>query len=366
VTAPPANDPPASVRLVRVRVPLRSVHRSAHGTDAVRDSVLVCWTASDGTDGWAECPTPTSSGYATETTDRAWSALVGELGPAAVAGTSGASVGAVAATAALADAALDARLRAAGVSLVDHLGGTRRPLPRTAVLAGVGDEPAVLAGAAVRAVADGATLVKVKVVPDGAAGVIRAVQDAVPGVSVAADANGSFGSADDVAPLDGLGLAYLEQPLAAGATWDDQARLCARLDTPVALDESLTSPDAVQSAVRAGAADVVSVKPARLGGVSAAALSVSIAAEHGVAAFVGGMFELGIGRAAAAAVATLAGCTLPTDLGPSDRYVVEDICEPVVADRDGRLLVPDGAGTGRVPDEERLARWTVDEVLLGR
>lgn len=362
-------EPPVALRLVRVRVPLVRAHRSATGTEEVRDSVLVGWTGPDGAEGWGECPTLARPGYATETTDRAWAALVGELGPAAVAGRGWSPSGAVAASAALADAALDARLRSWGASLVGHLGGVRRPLPRCAVLAGVGDSPEDLALAAVDAVADGAALVKVKVVPDGAVDVARAVVAAVGGrggAGVAVDANGSFAGADAVAALDGLGLAYIEQPFAAGTTWDEYARLCTRLDTPVALDESLTSPDAVQAAVRAGAADVVSVKPARLGGVAAAALAVSAAAEGGVGAFVGGMFELGIGRAAAAAVATLAGCTVPTDLGPSRRYVECDVCEPVVTDGAGLLVVPDGAGIGRVPDAARLAEFTVDEVVLGR
>ena len=358
---------PLALRLVRVRVPLVRAHRSARGTEEVRDSVLVGWTGPDGVEGWGECPTLAGPGYATETTDRAWAALVGELGPAAIAGRGWSPAGAVAASAALADAALDARLRSSGASLVDHLGGVRRPLARCAVLAGVGDPAADLALAAVDAVADGAALVKVKVVPDGAVDVARAVVEAVGGRGgVAVDANGSFADADAVAALDGLGLAYIEQPLAAGTTWDEYAGLCARLDTPVALDESLTSPDAVQAAVRAGAADVVSVKPARLGGVAAAALAVSAASAGGVDAFVGGMFELGIGRAAAAAVATLAGCTLPTDLGPSRCYVEFDVCEPVVTDGSGLLVVPDGAGIGRVPDAARLAEVAVEQVVLGR
>ena len=355
-----------ALRLVRVRVPLRTAHRSAHGTDAVRDSVLVCWTRPDGVEGWGECPTLAAPGYTTGTTDRAWSGLVGELGPAAVMQGTWSANGLVAASAALSDAGLDASLRATGVSLVEHLGGVRRPLPTCAVVAGVGGPPGEAVAAAARAAADGAAMVKVKVVPDSAAEVLRAVQEAVPGLPVAADANGSFVDGAALAELDGLGLAYLEQPLAAGTTWDDYAALCDALVTPVALDESLTSADAVRSATGAGAADVVSIKPARMGGVAAAALAVSAAAAHGVPAFVGGMFELGIGRAAAAAVATLAGCTLPTDLGPSERYVEVDVCAPVVTDGGGRLLVPDGAGIGRVPGAELLARFAVEEVVLGR
>jgi O-succinylbenzoate synthase len=211
-------------------------------------------------------------------------------------------------------------------------------------------------------------MVKVKVEPATAIAVLAAVRHALPGAAVAADANGSFADPAAVAAvgdgLAGLGLAFLEQPLPAGTTWDELAALNRALPVPVALDESLTSADAVRAAVSAGAADVVSVKPARLGGVERAAAAVHWCREQGVDAFVGGMFELGVGRAAAAAVAALDGCTLPTDLGPSDRYVDEDVTGPVVIDGAGQLVVPAGVGSGRTPDPDRLAAVTVDEVLV--
>jgi O-succinylbenzoate synthase len=95
--------------------------------------------------------------------------------------------------------------------------------------------------------------------------------------------------------------------------------------------------------------DVASVKPARIGGVLAAARAASRCAGAGVPCFVGGMFELGIGRAAALAVASLDACDLPTDLGPSHRYVADDVCEPLRTDGSGAVVVPSGAGFGRVP-----------------
>ena len=72
-------DPPASIRLVRVSVPVRRPHRSAHGTDDVRESILVRWRSADGVDGWGECPTLAGGGYVVETPDEAWSALTGRL-----------------------------------------------------------------------------------------------------------------------------------------------------------------------------------------------------------------------------------------------------------------------------------------------
>ena len=181
-------------------------------------------------------------------------------------------------------------------------------------------------------------MVKLKIAPGVDVEPLRAVIAAVGAERVAADANGTYGGVDELGDIDTLGLVYLEQPVAPGATWDELAAVARALRTPVALDESLTSPDAVRDALRAGAAEVVSVKPARLGGVRAAATAVELALDAGVQAFVGGMLELGVGRAGSAAVAALPGCSLPTDLGPSDRYVAVDVTDPVVVDGDGRLV----------------------------
>jgi o-succinylbenzoate synthase len=366
-------EPPARLRLVRVRVPLRRPHRSARSAQDHRDSVLVGWTTPDGVEGWGECPTLSSPGYVGGSTDEAWSALVTRLAPAVLAGRPPDVVGAVAAGAALADAALDARLRAAGVSLAAHLGAVRRSLPRTTVLADAGLAASEVVARAVEARAGGASMVKVKAGPGAGVDTVAAVVAALGADSVAADANGAFGDAPagprvplaaDVARLDGLGLVYVEQPWGPGCTWEELAAGAGRLSTPVALDESLVSVGDVATALRTGAAEVVSVKPARLGGVAAAAAAVGEATRRGADAFVGGMFELGVGRAAAAAVAALDGCTLPTDLGPSSQYVVDDVCEPVVVDAAGRLVVPDGHGIGRTPDEAALRTAAVDRVEL--
>lgn len=357
---------PRRLRLVRVRVPMVHEHRTAHGTEHDRDVVLVEWTRDDGVAGWGECPTLTVEGYATETTERAWTALTTELGPVVLEGRMPLVAGVVAATAALADARLDAELRARSTSLVDHLGATHMVLARTVVLAAVGDDPDALVERARTAAADGAALIKVKIAPGHDEAPLAHLRRSLPDVALAADANGSYAHPDELAAVDRLGLRYLEQPFPATSTWDELSRWHGALTTPVALDESLVSLDALRSALLAGAADVVSIKPARLGGIDAAARAVEMAADAGSDVFVGGMLELGIGRAGAAAVAALAGITLPTDLGPSSSYVERDVCEPLVCDDAGRLVVPVGVGNGRTPDEVRLEQFGVDEVVLGR
>ena len=73
--------PVVTLRLVRVRLPLRQPHVTAHGTEAIRDVVLVEWTRPDGSCGWGECPTLSTFGYSDEITDTAWGFLRDVVGP---------------------------------------------------------------------------------------------------------------------------------------------------------------------------------------------------------------------------------------------------------------------------------------------
>lgn len=362
---------PASLQLVRVSVPLVRPHVWAGGSTAVRDVVLVAWTRPDGVVGWGECPT--LEGYVTGGTGPAWRALVG-LAPSVLhgdvrPGRAGEWTGArselvddvpVAALGALADAALDAALRAEGRSMVEFFGGDGSPLARTAVVgdprAGAEDRVA----AALAAEDTGAAFVKLKV--DGATppDVVAAVVESVG--SVAVDANGTLGQS--LAPVyDQLGLVYVEQPFDPATGWEELADWQLGALTPVALDEPLGSLADVDEALAARSADVLSVKPARLGGLWAAAEAVRRCAASDTECFVGGMVELGVHRAGAAAVASAASAlavALPTDLGPSTNYVEVDVCTPVRCDADGLLLVPDGPGTGVEVDLAVVERFTTD------
>jgi O-succinylbenzoate synthase len=214
-------------------------------------------------------------------------------------------------------------------------------------------------------VAEGAALVKLKVTPRPAdLDAVTAVRAAWPQLPLAVDANGTL-DARSLAVLAPVGLAYVEQPAPA----DDllaSAALARRTDVPIALDESITSLAALEVALAVGAGTVVNVKPARLGGVATAAEVARAAAEAGCATFVGGMLETGVGRAAALAVAALPWCTLPTDLGPSSRYLRPDVTEPIELDAEGRLVVPAGPGIGVAPDPDRLADVAVERVVLVR
>lgn len=354
---------PVEVELRRVRLPLVTPHVAAHGTEAVRDVVLVRVTLEDGTVGWGECAALSRPTYTAEYTAGAWAVLRDELVPAALAGRPSEVVGHPMATAALADAVVDADLRRRGVSLASALGAATGRVPTTTVigLAATVDE-------VVGRVAASSGGVKLKIRPGCDVEPLRAVRSTWPDRWLAADANGTYDTDQDddhrrLRAVDQLGLAYLEQPTASvvGA-----AALSRSLGTPICLDETVQSLDDARTAFALSAASVLNVKPGRVGGAQAAAALVALAGDEGVGAFVGGMLETGVGRATAAAVAALPWCTLPTDLGPSARYVQPDLTDPVEVDDTGRLILPTGPGIGVAPDPDRLAAATLDRVVHSR
>jgi O-succinylbenzoate synthase len=226
------------------------------------------------------------------------------------------------------------------------------------------------------AVRSGAVMAKVKVGPGTDPEALGALV-ASAGVPVAADANASLAGHEAAAEaLAATGVAYLEQPCAAGDL-AASARLAARTGVPIALDESLGSPAAVAAALAAGAGSLVNCKPARLGGLAAALRCAAVATAQGAGLFVGGMLETGVGRAPALALAAAlappgagaggdpngggiaAGVPWCTDLGPSAQYFTRDLTPPVEVDSTGALLVRAAPGTGAAPDADAIAAATV-------
>jgi o-succinylbenzoate synthase len=157
------------------------------------------------------------------------------------------------------------------------------------------------------------------------------------------------------AGLDPFGLLLIEQPLDE----DDlrgHAELARTLDTPVCLDESITSARAAAAAISLGACQIVNIKPGRVGGYLEARRVHDVCAAHGVPVWCGGMLETGLGRAANLALGALPGFVFPGDTSASARYYHQDITPPFVLS-DGHLPVPDGPGVGVEPILTCWPRW---------
>src|SRR5260370_652270 len=147
-------------------------------------------------------------------------------------------------------------------------------------------------------------------------------------------------------------MALIEQPLPEEQVLA-HAKLAKVVQTPICLDESITSVQTAADAIELGACRIINIKPGRVGGYLEARRIHDLCAEHGVPVWMGGMLETGIGRAGNVAIAAMPNFTLPGDTSASDRYYRRDITEPFVL-RDGRLPVPTGPGLGVSVDQEFL------------
>jgi O-succinylbenzoate synthase len=105
----------------------------------------------------------------------------------------------------------------------------------------------------------------------------------------------------------------VEQPFAAGNVVD-HARLAARLEVDLSLDEGVRSVRDLAQIARYGAAEMVCVKPARVGGLANARTVIARAQELGLRVYLGGFFESPYARRVNRALAN--SCLRePSDLG---------------------------------------------------
>ncbi|WP_329235621.1 o-succinylbenzoate synthase [Actinoallomurus sp. NBC_01490] len=180
---------------------------------------------------------------------------------------------------------------------------------------------------------------------------VEAVRDALgPGGRVRVDANGGWDPDTAVRMLRALGeLEYAEQPC---PTLEDLAAVRARVDTPVAADESIRRAEDPLRVRAADAADIVVLKVQPLGGVRAA---LAVAEACGLPVVVSSAVETSVGLAAGLALAA-ALPELPYACGLGTLSLLEG---DVVADP---LRAVDGVIEVRRPrvDEEALARYEID------
>jgi O-succinylbenzoate synthase len=344
-----------AIELRRVRLPLVSAFRTSHGTEAVREALVVRLESDEG-EGWGECVAGSDPLYCPEYVDSAWLTLSRYLGPRLLGATNlgAADVQALLrgfkghrmAKAALEMAVLDAQLRVAGVSLSTFLGGvTDVVTPGVAV--GIMSSVHELLDSVSEHLDSGYRRVKLKIEPGWDLEPVEAVREHFGAdLMLQVDANCAYSRGDfgHLARLDQFSLLLIEQPLDE----DDllgHAQLARRIETPVCLDESVVSVQSAATAIALGACSVVNIKAGRVGGYLEARAVHDLCVSKSIPAWCGGMLETGLGRAANLALASLPGFTLPGDISATDRYFREDITPPFLL-HEGTITVPTGPGLG--------------------
>ena len=153
-----------------------------------------------------------------------------------------------------------------------------------------------------------------------------------------------------------LGVRLVEQPLPA---WNlaGMARLRARSTVPLMADECVFSAHDMLDVVRTGAADVVSLKLVKHGGLLATRNVAAVAEAAGIGLYGGCLLESSIGAAAHLQVfgglRELAwGCE---HFGP--QILVDDLVEQPLRFTEFRIHLPAGPGLGVTLDQEKLRRY---------
>jgi len=354
------------VELRRIRLPLVAPFRTSLGTELERDVLLVRVLGPDG-DGWGECVAFGAPFYSYEYVDGAQDVIRRHLLPRLFARgeISAADVGPALrgvrghpmAKGALEMAVLDAELRAEGTSFGEYLGAVRTEVD-CGVSVGIHEDTADLLRTVEGYLGEGYRRIKLKIEPGHDVEPVRAVRERFGDILFQVDANAAYTLADahHLARLDEFDLLLVEQPLPEEDI-RGHSELAQIVETPICLDESITSARVAEEAIAAGACRIVNVKAGRVGGYLEARRVHDLCEANGIPVWCGGMLETGLGRAANVALAALPNFTLPGDTSASGRYYAEDICEPFVL-RDGRLAVPTGPGLGVSPIPEVLARVT--------
>ena len=362
-----------SVEMRRIRLSLVAPFETSFGVQTRRDILLMKASTSDGA-GWGECVAGEEPTYSSEYVEGAQHVLIHHLLPRLLdqPRLEAEDVGPVLrpvhghhmAKAAIEMAILDAQLRARGESFATYFGAVR-----SAVDAGVSVGIHKTIPELLETVGDyleqGYRRIKLKIKPGWDVEPVRAVRERFGKVPLQVDANTAYSLSDaaQLAQLDPYDLLLIEQPLPEEQVLA-HAALAKLVRTPICLDESITSAQAAEDAIELGACRIINIKPGRVGGYLEARRIHDLCAEHGLAVWMGGMLETGIGRAGNVAMAAMPNFTLPGDTSASDRYYRRDITAPFEL-REGRLDVPAGPGLGVEVDVEFLDSITHWKQTIG-
>lgn len=250
-----------------------------------------------------------------------------------------------------------------------------RAVPAGAVIS-MGAVPEVLASAR-QSVEAGYTRLKLKVAPGCAYNLTRAVRQEFPDIMISLDANQSFweSQADELRALDSLNVAWIEEPLhpaarggeGPGELFARLAQLQRTLKTPICLDESIARPRDLSRALTYPELRCYAVKVGKLGGIAPTLRFMGLAAQRGLTVWMGGMYDTGVSRRAAAAFETLPVVSAPGDIGSTARYFHTDITTPPYAVECGSIYLnrpPFVSGLGCAFNEQSLESVTLERIVV--
>lgn len=360
------------IELFHVAMPLIYPWRTAYGEDAAIHAVL-CRMTSGAVDAWGESSPLAAPCYSPEWAGGVFAVTRDWLAPALLRQdiTSGQQLqqrlglfkGNPFAKAVLDGAwwALAAKLE--NRPLHQLLGASRREVPVGADF-GVMDSIDDLVRGVGQAIGDRFPRIKLKFRPGWDLDMLAAVRNKFPSATIHIDCNSGY-TLDDLSMfqrIDEFHLAMIEQPLSHDDVVD-HAKLQSSINTPVCLDESISSVRHARLALELRSCRYVNIKPGRVGGLTNALAIHDICRSADIPCWVGGMLESATGAAQCVALGMLDNFTYPADIFPSSRFYHEDLSDPPLVLQRDAAGVPTIRAFDRLPEPvtERLRKLTVQE-----
>ncbi len=357
----------AATEVVPFAIPYRRPLALAHGETTHHRAALISITDDAGNTGNGElapgpgCDASTLARAAEEASKQLHAMQSLDLDPSSVPDLAAAGNGIPGVEAALLDlAALHMR-----VPMIGLFGRTpNQPLlvPVNAMIDRRSDATAL--SAVDEAIAAGVRCIKIKLDPQHHAhgsGWIRTVRLNHPELGIRIDCNGAWQPAearDALRALEPLDIEYVEQPC---ATLEELAELRRHTSIPIAADESLTTLTDIDRCIDIAAADVLVLKPTRIGfAISVKAIELAAAAECGVV--VTSNLETSIGIGAATHIAALAMEMAPKNPARAHglataSLLAGDLVERSLEPNRGVVTLAAPRGIGVTPSAELLRKW---------
>lgn len=238
-------------------------------------------------------------------------------------------------------------------SLASTIGGTRAKIASGVVVAANSTFHAL--GQIETFLSEGYRRFKIKINPSQDYTFLAEIRRHYPDLPLMADANSAYtlNDIDRLKALDDFNLLMIEQPLAVDDIIEHSV-LQKELETPVCLDESISSFEDARKAIELGSCRIINIKAGRVGGLFEAKKIHDYCFERGIPVWCGGMIEYGVSKAHNIALASLPGFTLPGDISASNRFWDEDIITPEVTVDNGYVTVPSQAGLGFSINKKRM------------
>jgi L-alanine-DL-glutamate epimerase-like enolase superfamily enzyme len=257
--------------------------------------------------------------------------------------------------------------KALGIPAYDLLGGaTRRRHPVEGVGFGISlDEPARVAEIAAEAAARGFVELELKAGdPDPRRDVerVRLARKAVgEAIRIKIDVNRGYDVRTAIwviKAMEEYGIQMVEQPVAA---WDLEGLAMVRrsIQTPLIVDESVSTPHDLMAVIRHGGADGVHIKPTVKGGLTGGKRLAALAEAAGLLVVPGTNLPTGVGMGA---VHAFLASTREVHRGihgsPLDA-LVDDIVQQPIPPNTTWVEIGERSGLGFALDEEKVARFRI-------